>query len=160
MSGEQNMTQYKKRILLRTVRRALITAAALAALPLALSVFLPRARVLALGALVPLLYLLVRAYHISAYAETLGVIRDVQLINADDDPATAAAIVFTDIDTGHECETSRTITHYGDYVEGCEDELAAMLAEDRKKIGMLVPVLYFRQNPGTNIIYMEDMQEP
>lgn len=90
------MTQYKKRILLRTVRRALITAAALAALPLALSVFLPRARVLALGALVPLLYLLVRAYHISAYAETLGVIRDVQLINADDDPATAAAIVYKD----------------------------------------------------------------
>ena len=153
------MSEYKNRLFVRTARRCLTLSAALALLPLLLSIFWPWLKVLGLLALLPVFYMAVRMYHIAGFAETIGTIRNVRLLDPTGDPYTVADIVFNSGQSGHTHTAVCTLRHYGDYTEGCEPELEKMLDEDRQYIGCQVPVLYQKNNPGTSIVYPEDIQK-
>ena len=104
----------------------------------------------------PVLWLIIRGWMILTWPMAQGEITNVSLDNDEDAPCTGAEIVYHDKD-GAEHACYQTISHYGDYEEGCEPLLQEMLQKDTENyLGRKVHVFYHRKKPDKVITYLED----
>lgn len=107
--------------------------------------------------LISVIYYIGRIYQILKYQIANGKILDVYIDNYYDNPYTYGVIEFKDNLSNKKYKSHFVIRHFGDYAEELEDEINKMLEEDKSKyIGEKRIILYNRNNPNKNIIYLED----
>ena len=148
--------EYRKKVLMRTLKRCLITAAIMAMPGFLMGIVNRGLMVFALIAVIPVIYLIKRFFMITKWNLTEGIIEDVTLYNDFDQPCTEAHIVYkTRDDSNLECVI--TIGHYGDYEEGIEPELEKMLQKDRDRfMKKEIPVFYDPRKNDKCMAYLED----
>ena len=151
-----NEQEYKSKVLKRTFKRCIIAAIILAVPGVIAGFFNKWLLLLALFALVPIIYLANRYYIIIKWYLTEGIIEDVTLYNDFIQPCTQAHIIFKTRDNT-EHEYLYTIGHYGDYEEGIEPELENMLQSDKETyMKKKIPVFYSPKDVSRCIVYLED----
>ena len=145
-------------MLIRTLKRCLVTAAILACPGIIAGIFGRWLFLFAAVSLIPVIYLLSKLPVITGWELASGVISDVTLYNDHDQPCTEAHISFKAKDGNcHECIV--TIGHYGDYEEGIEPELERMLNRDKAfYMKKTIPVFYSPEDTGKCIVYLEDAE--
>ena len=144
-------------MILRTLKRCLLTALALAAPGLIMGLFRRMLLWWALPAAIPLIYLTARLYKCTFWELTAGTIEEVKLDVYDDsgEAATSARVAFVGTD-GAAHTVSLTISHW----EGeTDEESQAMYREQAAEYtGKRVPVFYSAKDPEKFIGYIEDAE--
>lgn len=158
VSGEDepiDLQSYKKKVILRTLRRCLLTMLALAAPGVLLGLFRHSLFWWTLPAAIPFVYLVARLYKCLFWTPVLGRIREVKLdvYEEDGEAATSARVTFDADGTAH--TVFLTIGHWeGEADEGTQ-EMYREQAEEYT--GRLVPIFYRAKNPEQYIGYIEDV---
>lgn len=153
-----NVHEYKSKVLKRTFKRCMIVAIIMAILGIIIGIFNRWFLVVALFAIIPVIYLANRFFMVIKWNLVEGVIEDVTLLNDFEQPRTEAHIMFKTKDNAeHECIF--TIEQYGDYEEGIEPELDKMLQRDKELfMKKKVPVFYSPIDINKCMVYLEDSQ--
>ena len=145
-------------MILRTLRRCLLTALALAAPGLIMGLFRPTLFLWALPAAIPLIYLAARLYKCLFWVLTEGRIEEVRLDVYDDsgEAATSARVTW-ELSDGTPQTGSLTVSHW----EGEADEESRKLWQEQaaEYTGSLVPIFYSANNPEKFIGYIEDSRK-
>ena len=151
-----NEHKYKSKLLKRTFKRCMIAVIIMAILGIIAGLFNSWLFLVALFAIIPIIYLVNRFLKIIKWNLVEGIIEDVTLVNDFDQPYTEAHIIFKTKDNiEHECFF--TIGHYGDYEEGIEPELENMLQNDKELfMKKKIPVFYSPKDVNRCIVYLED----
>lgn len=151
-----NEHKYKSKLLKRTFKRCMIAVIIMAILGIIAGLFNSWLFLVALFAIIPIIYLVNRFLMIIKWNLVEGIIEDVTLVNDFDQPYTEAHIIFKTKDNiEHECLF--TIGHYGDYEEGIEPELENMLQNDKELfMKKKIPVFYSPKDVNRCIVYLED----
>lgn len=148
---------YRKKVILRTLRRCLLTAFALAAPGIILGIFRPLLFWWALPAAIPLVYLAARLYKCVFWVPVMAKIREVKLDVYDDsgEAATSARVTWDTAD-GESRTGYLTVSHW----EGEADEESQKLFREQadEYAGKLVPIFYNAKNPEKFIGYIEDAE--
>ena len=149
---------YRKTVILRTTRRCLLTALALAAPGIILGLFRPMLFWWALPAAIPLVYLAARLYKCAFWVPVMAKIREVKLEVYDDsgEAATSARVTW-ELRDGTPQTGSLTVSHW----EGEADEESRKLWQEQAAefTGSLVPIFYSANNPEKFIGYIEDSRK-
>ena len=144
-------------MILRTLRRCLLTALALAAPGIIMGLFRPALFLWALPAAIPLVYLAARLYKCAFWVLVMAKIREVKLDVYDDsgEAATSARVTWDTAD-GEARTGYLTISHW----EGEADEESQKLFREQadELTGRLVPIFYNPKNPEKYIRYIEDAE--
>ena len=151
-----NEHKYKSKVLKRTFKRCMIAVVIMAILGIIAGFFNSWLFLVALFAIIPIIYLVNRFLMIIKWNLVEGIIEDVTLVNDFDQPYTEAHIIFKTKDNiEHECLF--TIGHYGDYEEGIEPELENMLQNDKELfMKKKIPVFYSPKDVNRCMVYLED----
>ena len=151
-----NEHKYKSKVLKRTFKRCMIAVIIMAILGIIAGLFNSWLFLVALFAIIPIIYLVNRFLMIIKWNLVEGIIEDVTLVNDFDQPCTEAHIIFKTKDNiEHECLF--TIGHYGDYEEGIEPELENMLQNDKELfMKKKIPVFYSPKDVNRCMVYLED----
>ena len=151
-----NEHKYKSKLLKRTFKRCMIAVIIMAILGIIAGLFNSWLFLVALFAIIPIIYLVNRFLMIIKWNLVEGIIEDVTLVNDFDQPCTEAHIIFKTKDNiEHECLF--TIGHYGDYEEGIEPELENMLQNDKELfMKKKIPVFYSPKDVNRCMVYLED----
>lgn len=156
MTQTVNLQNYRKKVILRTLRRCLLTMLALAAPGVILGLFRHFLFWWALPAVIPFVYLVARLYKCIFWVLVLGKIREVKLEVYDDsgEAATSARVTFDAAD-GETHTVFLTVSHW----EGeADDETQQLYREQADEYtGRHVPVFYRAKNPEQFIGYIEDV---
>jgi len=145
---------YKKRVRNRTIRRCLTVFFTLLFFNVIVSIGCIYLLFFLIITVLPLVYMIYRLIQISKYEYCVGTIKDVNIEGFYDDPYTIAIISYRASRKNY--KTTCSISHFGDYEEGLEDEIMKMLDDDKKYIGYKVPVLYNKKKNEDVLVYMED----
>ena len=150
---------YRKKTYLTMLKHCLIAAVFLA-LPGLLGFLYHRLFWLGILAVIPILYAVIHGWKLLTWKLTIGTVTDVTLDHAEDDPCTGADVLYED-EEGREHKGYFTISHYGDYEEGCEPFLKEMLRKDTEGFkGRKIRVFYNRRHPEKMISYTDDSLDP
>ena len=148
--------EYKRKVILRTMKRCLITALVLAAPGLIMGLFRRSLLWWCLPAAIPLIYLSVRLYKLAFWTPVMGRIREVKLEIYEDsgEAATSAQTDFTTRDGGRR-SVSLTVSHW----EGEADEESKRTWQEQvtELTGKPVPIFYHPKHPEKFIGYIEDV---
>ncbi|MBR5425919.1 MAG: hypothetical protein IK106_05300 [Clostridiales bacterium] len=107
-----------------------------------------------------IIYLCVRWFaQVKRWPLAMGTVDEIGLDNEEDSPETVAKIRFVS-DDGVEHVVPYTLSHYGDYVEGCEPELQKMLEQDKEKYAKAdVPLFYSPRQPDLILLMLQDAEK-
>ena len=152
-----NLQSYRKKLILRTTRRCLLTALALASPGLIMGLFRPALFLWTLPAAIPLIYLAARLYKCAFWVPAMAKIREVKLEVYDDSGEAATSARVTWDTPEDEARTGfLTISHW----EGEADEESQKLFREQadELTGRSVPIFYNPKNPEKYIGYIEDVE--
>lgn len=169
-----NEKEYRKSVLRRECKQDIAVIAVIAVLALIIALLwlvgslMPDplhiilqilAFVFALPLAIALINSLMTIHRKKHWSLAMGTIAEVFLEDDDSTPTTTARIRYRTSD-GREQTWEQTLSTYGDYEEGCEAKVEAMLEEDRKKYeNRSVPVFYWPKRPDFCLVMMKDLIE-
>lgn len=153
-----NLHHYRPTIILRTLRRCLLTALALAAPGIIMGLFRPALFLWALPAAIPLIYLAARLYKCTFWVLTEGRIEEVRL-NVYDDSGEAATSAHVTWVTGDGTPQTGELTVSNWECEADEESQKLWQEQAVEYTGRLVPIFYNPKNPQKYIGYLEDSRE-
>jgi len=147
---------YRKKVILRTVKRCLITALILLLPGLIMGIVNRWLFLFCLLDVLPVIYLVSRLRILCSYSLSSGRIDDVILFDDKDQPLCDVHVVYS-TDSGEKRELTAVAEHYGDYEDGIEPELEKMRERIYEKFaGRSVPVFYEPDRSDRDFIYLED----